>query len=150
VIHLYRHSSNRLVLRLGSVVLKLARGWHGIVCNLTEAGIWRRVRTTELAAWFVPVQWSNGVVLAMPYAGPTLPNDWALVRDEVHRAATCYGVLDRSPQNVAANWQGRQALLDYGLTPVRCQLFCAAYGAQSCCFAWIDGHWRDPLEARST
>jgi hypothetical protein len=145
MIAVYGHSQNRLVLRLGNVVLKLARSLHGLVCNLTEAGIWRRVSETDLAAYFVPVRWTNGLVLVMPYAGLTL-SDWPEVSDDVHRAAACYGVMDRSPRNVAANWQGRQALLDYGLTPIRCQLFCPAYGAQACCFAWIDGHWRDPME----
>lgn len=106
-----RPGLTRVAVRLGPWVLKVPRSHVGIVCNLAEASI---SDANPDHPRLVPTLWTLGGWLnAQAYAGDTLD----AVADEHIRAADDLGIRDCVAANIAADYRGSWAIVDYAFSP---------------------------------
>lgn len=111
-----RPGLTRVAVRIGPLVFKAPRHKVGIVCNLTE---WYLSEIHPGERHLVPTLatlfgWLN----VQPYAGRTLRADE--VTDAMLRGGDDLGILDCGAGNIAADYRGSWAIVDYGFSPMMC------------------------------
>lgn len=98
-------------------IVKIPKNRRGVFENITEKETWDKTHDKRL----VPVIYSFLLINIMPYAGPTLKTD---ITTEHRLEALRLRILDPASWNIAENYNGDWAFVDYACTPASCIHWC--------------------------